>query len=237
MLVPERGNDMDFPIGSLAVLVAFILVSSGIIPVEETKYKLLVVGLAGVFIGGFLSLPLPSPQGMQVSLNAGHTLIPVLISFMFWPETEAEDKYRTISGILVVGLVLYGLVTLLDLEPGMVQNPLWFSVPVISGIALLTARTAQGSAISIAGGSLLVVIIRYLDLAFSPEPRAFLELPGELVWNTASLGVFASVGVMLSVNGVKSRLVQHWKTWHGSAEIDKSTGEISIEQEELLPLK
>lgn len=199
---------MDFPIGSLAVLVLFILVASGVVGVKEAQYRIMVLGLAVVLMGSFLSIPLPAPKGMQVSLNVGHTLVPALISAMFWLEARAEDKYRASVGILVVGLIMYGFTTLLDIEPGILRYPLLVSVPLISTVAALTGRTVMASTMAITGGSLLVVFIRYFEMTFSLQFKSFLELPGTLVWNNISLGTMVSISSFWGVDTVKRTLAK-----------------------------
>jgi len=191
---------MDFPVGSLAVLILFILITSNFIEIEEHRYRILVLGLAGVLLGSFLVIPLPSPKGMQVSLNTGHTLIPALISLMLWLEAPVEDKYRSSLGTAAVGLTLYGFAALIDLEPGIIRYPLIFSVPIVMSIALLTARTTLAGTLAIVSGCTLVVLIRYFESIFSLQAGTFFELPGKLVWNTMSL---SAVGILIFNWGIE----------------------------------
>ena len=229
---------MDFPLGSLAALVCLILIASGLVRFETARYKVLVLGLAGVLAGSFLVIPLPAPKGVQVLLNAGHSLIPVLIAAAFWLEAPAEDKYRASLGTLAICIIVYCLAALLDLEPGLLRYPLIFSVPIAAVIALLLGRTVYAASLGIVGGCTLVVLIRYFETTFTLQVKAFLELPGDLIWNTMSLSVLSASASIQAIERIKSLWGKRWQTKQaslGAAAASPRDQNGTEQSEELMP--
>ncbi|HWJ02077.1 MAG TPA: hypothetical protein VNU93_00275 [Verrucomicrobiae bacterium] len=184
---------MEFPLGSLAVLIVFILITSNLVEIDQPRQKIISAGLVGILLGGFVQLPLPSTKGTQISLNIGQSFIPCLMALMLWFDATIEEKYRVSLGTLAVGLTLYGFAALVDLEPGIMRFPELFSLPIIACVALLTGRTALGSSLAMVGGGMLVVLIRYLEVILFFQGGTYRELPGNLVWNTISLGAITVV--------------------------------------------
>lgn len=199
---------MDFPFGSLAMLIALIMIAARIVPLKPYFAKLLSFGLVGVLLGGFLTIPVPAPQGIQVLLNIGHTLIPGLISLMFWLEATLEERYRISLGTLSVSLICYALTALLDLEPGLLSNPLLFTVPVIATTAMLIGKNPLSGAFAVVNGCLTVMLIRYLEVIFLLKPAGFMEIPGGLLWETMSLATVGAVAAIAVFNQVESYLAR-----------------------------
>ncbi len=229
---------MDFPLGSLAVLVYFVLIGSGLIRFETAKYRVMVLGLAGVLAGSFLMVPLPAPKGVQVLLNAGHSLIPLLMAAVLWLQAPAEDRYRASLVTLAICVLIYCLAALLDLEPGLLPYPLFFSVPMAAVIALLLGRTVYGAGLGIVGGCILVVLIRYFETTFTLQVKAFLELPGDLIWNTMSLSVLSASASIQAIEHVKSLWGKRWQTKQaslGAAAASPRDQNGTEQSEELMP--
>ncbi|HZW82294.1 MAG TPA: hypothetical protein VFF14_02575 [Candidatus Deferrimicrobium sp.] len=220
---------MNFPIGSLLALIVFILISSGVINLTEQRFKVLVYGLAGTLLGSFLVLPLPAPKGLTLTLNTGHALIPLLVALFLWAEAGVEDKYRASLGTLTVGLSLYGVSSLLDIEPGLIAYPLLFIVPITILISLLTGKTPLASCLSIVCGCTLVSVLRFLEGVLTQDMVATLELPGSLVWDTMSLSIFCTLGVgyLLQVAG------EVYKGFIFARESKQQTALINLQQDSM----
>ncbi len=200
---------MDFPIGSLVVLITFILISSGIVNLPQRVFKLLVFGLAGILLAGFLIIPLPAPRGIALSLNTGHALIPLLMAMFVWSEAGIEDKYRASIGTLAVGLTLYGISALLDLEPGLFAHPLLYIAPITIVVALLTGKTITASCLGVVSGCTLVSALRFLQVVCTPDLVTRFELPGSLVWNTMSISAISCMGLL----AVKVTAAARWQEY------------------------
>jgi hypothetical protein len=223
---------MNFPIGSLLALIAFILITSGVINLSEHRFKVLVYGLAGTLLGSFLVLPLPTPKGLSLTLNTGHALIPLLVVLFLWTEAGVEDKYRASLGTLSVGLSLYGVSSLLDMEPGLITYPLLFTVPITILVSLITGKTLLASGLSIVCGCTLVSVLRFLEGILSQDMVATFELPGSLVWDTMSLSIFCTLGVgyLLQVAG------DGYKGFTFARENKQQTALINLQQESGVPV-
>ncbi|MDA8442311.1 MAG: hypothetical protein M0Z55_08035 [Peptococcaceae bacterium] len=201
---------MNFPIGSVSVLILLVLLLfNNIIDTTVVQRRVLIVGFAAILLGSWLIVPVPSPKAVQVELNVGQSLLPALIGLIAWLDLPQDEKYHASLGTLAVGLFLYGFTGLIDIEPGIMGYPLLFSLPLTVIIARLTAKTTTAATLALVGGSSLVILLRYIESAFTFPVNTVVDLPGQLLWNTTSLaivGSFALVWFKQQVKLVRQRI-------------------------------
>lgn len=179
---------MNFPLGSLSLVIVVVLLLAGLLENEAYRRYTLLIGLAAILAGSAFTVKIPSPQGTEVNLNIGEIIVGGTLLVLLWMGLSLEERYRSSQGTLLIGLTLYSMLLIFDMEPGIISQPVFISVPLSVALAVLLGRSGLGAVISLCGGAGVATFLKYLEICFLPSVIAQIDLPGPLIWNTVGLG-------------------------------------------------
>ncbi len=201
-------GNMRLPVGSIALLIASVLVYFGLaqrlLDRMRLNDRIALLFLGAMFLGSYIPNIQITPL---LGINVGGGLVPLGLALWLWfTADEAKEKWRAFWATLIGGSVIYAVTSYLPGDPSnMVVDPMYLYALLAGLVAYIIGRSRRASFIAGVLSVVLNDIIYAVQLSIQGYPGGTI-IGGAGVFDTVIIAGLLAVLLAELVGETRERL-------------------------------